>query len=273
MTPRLLLLAAVLAAISSPARPPSGREFHVRAMEPSGLLVPLYVYPRDVTTNPAFTRLMDARRRYETVPMWVIVNPAGGPGRRVDANYTRAIDRLVGVGCVTLGYVSTRYAKRDAAAVQKDVDRWREMYPRVQGVFFDEMIYEDNDAGVKYQAGLTKYAHEARLWPVVANPGAQTPPRYFAADAADVIVVHEGGSWPKEDRLAKPYADHPPFTRAVLVHSQPKFDAAALKAARKHARWFYVTDGEFRAGDPKAANPWDRVSKHLEEMCEQLAGR
>ncbi|MGL4553176.1 MAG: spherulation-specific family 4 protein [Gemmataceae bacterium] len=269
---RLLLLAALLAA-ALPARPPGGREFHARAAERSGVLVPLYVYPGDVDRNPHFTRLLDLRRRFETVPMWVIVNPASGPGKAADRNYARAIDRLVGAGCVTLGYVSTSYAKRDAAAVRKDVDRWRELYPRVHGTFFDEMIYEDTDAGAKHQAGLTRHAHDAGRWPVVANPGADTPPRYFAADAADVIVVHEGAAWPKEGRLKERYADHPPFTRAVLVHSRPAFDAEALRDARKHARWFYVTEGEFRPGDPEAANPWDRLSKHLEALCEQLAGR
>ena len=76
------------------------------------MLVPLYVYPADVHTNPAYNRLMDLKRRYETVPMWVIVNPASGPGERVDANYTKAIDRLRGAGCVVLGYVTTSYGKR-----------------------------------------------------------------------------------------------------------------------------------------------------------------
>lgn len=253
------------------------QDFHRRAQQPAGVLVPMYVYPGDVTKNPAYQRLIDLKRRYETVPFWVIVNPASGPGAKVDPNYTRTIDRLAGAGCVVLGYVTTSYAKRPEADVQREVDRWREMYPRVHGIFFDEMVYEDTDAGATYQASLSAYAHAAGCWPTVANPGADTPGRYFAADAADVIVVHEGNAWPAEDRLKGEapggYADHPPHTRAVLVHSTEQLDPAALRTARKYARWFYVTEAPFRPNDPAAANPWDRLSKHIEDLTAQLAAQ
>jgi Spherulation-specific family 4 len=273
----LLLAAGAVIAFDDPRgarRRQQAQEFHLRAQERTGILVPMYVYPKDIHKNPAYNRLADLKRRYETVPMWVIVNPASGPGEKADANYTKAIDRLQGAGCVVIGYVSTSYAKRTQAQVQKDVDRWLALYPRIQGIFFDEMIYEDTDAGVKYQAALNRYVHDAGCWPTVANPGADTPGRYFAAEAADVIVVHEEGSWPKEERLKGDYfggyADYPAFTRGILLHSQPGLDKAALTMARRYVRWVYVTEAPYRPGDPKAANPWDRVSAHLEELCEQL---
>jgi hypothetical protein len=250
--------------------------FHLRAQERTGVLVPLYVYPTDVHKNPTYNRLMDLRRRYETVPMWVIVNPASGPGNQADANYARAIDRLCGAGCVVLGYVTTRYGKRAEAHVRSDIDQWLKLYPRIQGIFFDEMRYEDTEAAAAYQAALNRYAHDAGCWRTVANPGADTPGRYFAAEAADVIVIHEGDAWPTEERLKGDwfggYADYPPFTRGVLLRSQAKLDRAALQMVRKYARWVYVTEAEYRPGDPKAANPWDRLSGHLEEICGQLSG-
>lgn len=277
---------AVAAPDDSPAgraqrRQQQAREFHRRAQEGTGVLVPMYVYPANIHTNPAYNRLMDLKRQYETVPMWVIVNPASGPGERVDANYTKAIDRLRGAGCVVLGYVTTSDAKRTQAQVQKEIDQWLKLYPGIQGVFFDEMIYDNTEAGAKYQTALNRYAHDAGCWPTVANPGADTPGRYFAGDAAsvaaaaDVIVVHEGSDWPKEERLKGDnfggYADYPPFTRGVLLHSQPELDRAALRMVRRYARWVYVTEGVFRPGDPAAANPWDRLSKHLEAICQQLS--
>jgi hypothetical protein len=250
-------------------------DFHLRAQERTGVLIPLYVYPANILRNAAFNRVLELKRRYETVPIWVIVNPASGPGQRVDANYTRAIDRLRGAGCVVLGYVTTSYAKRPEAEVRREIDVWQQSYPRVHGIFFDEMIYEDTEAGARYQAALTRYAHSVGCWPTVANPGADTPGRYFAAEAADVIVVHEGSAFPPEDRLKgdRPggYADHPPHTRAVLIHTQPRLNERWLQMARKYVRWVYVTEGPFRPGDPTAANPWDRVSKHLEHLCELLA--
>lgn len=252
-------------------------QFHLRAQERTGLLVPLYVYPANIHTNAVYNRLIELKRRYETVPMWVIVNPASGPGKDVDANYVKAIDRLEGAGCVVLGYVTTSYGKRPQQAVKADVDAWLKMYPRTHGIFFDEMIYEDADAGADFMASLNRYAHDAGFWPTVANPGTDTPGRYFAADAADVIVVHEGSDWPDESRLKGDYfggyADYPPFTRAVLVHSQAKFDPSRLSMVRQYARWIYVTDDPYRPNDPNADNPWDTLSSHLEAFCEELARR
>ena len=272
-----LLLALGADKPSRAARRQKAQKFHLRAQERTGLLVPMYVYPADIHKNRAYNRLIDLKRQYETVPIWVIVNPASGPGKEVDGNYTKAIDRLLGAGCVVLGYVTTSYGKRPAADVQKDIDRWLTMYPRIQGIFFDEMIYEDSAAGSKYQAALSQYAHDAGCWPTVANPGADTPGRYFAADAADVIVIHEGGSLPKEERLKGDYfggySDYPPFTRAILIYSQRQIDRAAIRMMRKYVRWIYVTEAEYRQGDPKASNPWDRLSMHLEEMCRQLADK
>jgi hypothetical protein len=235
----------------------------------------MYLYPENIHKNAVYNRLIDLKRRYETVPMWIIINPASGPGKQVDANYAKAIDRVRGAGCVVLGYVTTSYGKRAPAVVRSDIDQWLRVYPQIQGIFFDEMIYEDSEAGAAYQAALNLYAHDAGCWPTVANPGAETPGRYFAAAAADVIVVHEGNGWPKEDRLKGDYfggyADYPPFTRGVLLHSQPTLDRDALRMVRKYSRWVYVTEGAYRPGDPTAANPWDRLSKHLEELCEQLS--
>ena len=249
----------------------------MRTQERTGLLIPLYVYPADVHTNAVYNRLIELKRRYETVPMWVIVNPASGPGKQADANYTKAIDRLQGAGCVVLGYVPTSYGKRPKQDVEADLAAWLKMYPRTQGVFFDEMIYEDTDAAAKHQAALNESAHDAGFWPTVANPGADTPGRYFAADAADVIVIHEGNDWPDEARLKGDYfggySDYPPFTRAVLVHSLAKFDPKPLSMVRKYARWVYITDDPYRPNDPQADNPWDTLSTHLEALCEELARR
>jgi GNAT superfamily N-acetyltransferase len=104
--------------------------------------------------------------------MWVILNPASGPGSQVDGNYTKAIDRLCGAGCVVLGYVPTGYGKRPEGQVRRDIDRWLRLYPRVHGIFFDEMRYEDSEAAVAYQAALSRYAHDSGCWPTVGNPGA-----------------------------------------------------------------------------------------------------
>jgi len=60
---------------------------------------------------------MDSKRRFSTIPFSVILNPGTGPGQAVDANYTKAIDRLQRAGCVVSVYVSTEYGKRDQKLV------------------------------------------------------------------------------------------------------------------------------------------------------------
>ena len=274
-TVSLLIAVQLLPAQDANSRRLTAQQFHLRAQERTGVLVPMYIYPANIHTNAAFNRLIDMKRRFETVPMWVIVNPASGPGRQVDANYTKAIDRLNGAGCVVLAYVSTSYAKRPIADVKADMDQWLRLYPRIHGSFFDEMINEDTEKATTYQSTLNEYAASVGCWPTVANPGTDTPERYFAKNCADVIVVHEAREWPKEVRLKGDYfggySDYPPFTRAVLVYSQPQLDVESLKMIRKYCRWVYITEDQYEPGDPKADNPWDSLSKHLESICQELS--
>ena len=131
--------------------------------------------------------------------------------------------------------------------MQKDIDRWLKMYPRVQGIFFDEMIYEDTGAGVEYQAALSRYAHDAGCWPTVANPGAETPGRYFAAERGRRDRRPRGGRLAGGGRLKGDYfggyADYPPFTRGVLVHSQARARPGGAADGAEVCRWVYVTEG------------------------------
>src|SRR5262245_25712748 len=85
-----------VAGAQPPDRVPRNQEFHARAQQRTGIIVPMYVYPANVHQNIEYNRLLDIKRRHETVPTWVIVNPSSGPGERVDPNYTKAIDRLQG---------------------------------------------------------------------------------------------------------------------------------------------------------------------------------
>jgi hypothetical protein len=250
------------------------REFHLLAQQRAGLLIPLYVYPANIHTNATYNQLIALKRRHASIPFWVILNPASGPGSNRDANYTKAIDRLQGAGCLVLGYVSTRYGKREASAVSRELETWLRLYPRVQGVFFDEMINEDTDQAVDHQRSLTSRARANGYWPVVANPGADTPGRFFEADAADVFVIHEGSTWPEERRLKGDffggYSDYPPSTRAVLVHSRPRMELEELAKVTLYTRWVYITNDAYTPGDPRADNPWNSLSEHLDSICNEL---
>ena len=137
-------------ALSGPERVAANHLFNQQASQKMGLLIPLYIYPANIHTNADYNRVMELKRQYSEVPFWVILNPASGPGTEVDANYTKAVDRLIGSGCVVLGYVPTDYGKIPEKDVQRHLDAWRRMYPRVHGIFYDEMIYEDTAAAVDH---------------------------------------------------------------------------------------------------------------------------
>ncbi|MSR56945.1 MAG: hypothetical protein EXS05_04655 [Planctomycetaceae bacterium] len=263
------------------ARLADNHRFFAQSQQPTGLLIPLYSYPAHIHRNAAFNTVIDLKKSYPTVPVCVIVNPANGPGEgELDANYVKAIDRLYGAGVVTLGYVSTRYAQQPPRQVQHDIAAWKTRYPRVNGIFFDEMANADEASNVNYYVTATRTAHDAGFWPVFANPGAATPEPFFARQAADVFVVHETEAFPTEESLRGDYfggyADYPPFTRSVLVHSQKNFDRAKFAMISKQTRWVYVTHDQFDAkgdsNDPRN-NPWDEVSEYLETMFRELSGR
>ncbi|REK20175.1 MAG: hypothetical protein DWQ41_25865 [Planctomycetota bacterium] len=271
------LMAAQFASAQSTgaARLAENQRFMQLANQPTGILVPMYVYPADIHTNAAYNRLIDLKLEHPTVPVCAIMNPANGPGEAVDANYTKAIDRLQGAGIVALGYVSTAYAERDDAGVKADVKRWQEFYPRTNGVFLDEMTNDlgaEGEAHIKHYAALTQFCHEEGFWPVFANPGTGTPGEYFTGRAADVIVIHEAAEYPDDTSLKGDYfggySDYPPFTRAALVHSQRDWNEEAFKVMRKYVRWVYVTDDPY---ENPADNPWDTLTSHIERTFEALA--
>jgi hypothetical protein len=254
----------------------AGRQFMRLSTEPTGILIPLYIYPANIHTNAAYNRLIELKLEHPTVPVCAIVNPASGPGAERDANYVKAIDRLHGAGIVVIGYVSTEYARRPRADVERDIARWGELYPKINGLFLDEMTNDVEGAGaehIAHYAALTQFGHEAGYWPVIANPGTATPGAYFDAPAADVIVIHEGNSFPDEATLKGDYfggnADYPPFTRAGLVHSRETWDDERFATLSKYVRWVYVTDDIYTT---PADNPWDSLSRHMERMFEVLEG-
>jgi len=266
------VVAVVATADDAPQRIEQSQRFHDFSQQPTGLLIPLYVYPANIHTNEAYNRLIELKKDHPRVPVWAILNPGSGPGKQVDANYTKAIDRLRGAGIVCLGYVSTEYGKRAVADVQRDLDTWHKFYPKIQGVFFDEMQYDDTPAAAARQKQFREQATSRGYWPTVANPGAPTPERYFAEEVADVIVVHEGTDYPTEEVLKGDYfggnADFPPWMRAALVHSRPTFEQEEFGVIKKYTRWVYVTDDVLR--NPKADNPWDKLTSYLEQLFADL---
>ena len=121
----LIMTTAVWADDPLPADPTSASRQHMAlAQQPTGLLIPLYLYPADIHTNATYNRLIALKLAHPRVPICVILDPADGPGMQPDGNYKQAALRLSGAGCVVLGYVSTRYAKQPLDQVKADIEKY-----------------------------------------------------------------------------------------------------------------------------------------------------
>lgn len=224
---------------------------------PLELLVPAYFYPAGAA-DKLWGELAAAGKA--GVPVTVIVNPGSGPGKQLDPNYARVIALVQKAGVKTVGYVSTRYGKRDAKEVEADVKTWLKLYPSIEGFFLDEQSSKQEDVA-KYQALCAFIRQELPKARIVSNPGTVCDAGYFAKGGPDVICVFENaGSLAK---YAPPAKFQPaPGTTAGLVHTTPKGVNLAdeVGLARKHGfGMVFVTDD-------RMPNPWDTLPTYWPDL-------
>jgi hypothetical protein len=229
---------------------------------PTGLLVPAYFYPAGGAKDARWQQLADAARA--GVPMTVIVNPASGPGKVTDPNYTAVIDRVQKAGVTTVGYVTTSYARRPAADVLADVKTWLKLYPTTQGIFLDEQ-----PSGAAEVAAYIELCESIRrLNPklkILSNPGTVCDAGYFGTGGPDVVCVHENeGSFRKYAPPAKAY---PPGRTAGLVHTTPKGAGPAAEVALARGHGF----GMVFVTDALMPNPWDRLPTYWDDLLTAVA--
>jgi hypothetical protein len=248
----LLLLLAIVgaAAVQMTARAEP-------ASPPVRLLVPAYFYPVGKGKGE-WDQLLAAA---DQTPIVAIVNPASGPGRRVDPNYSAIFGRAAKAKQLTLiGYVTTSYTKRPVAEVKAEVDRWLEFYPAIQGVFFDEQA--SGAEHVAYHAELYEHVRTARkLKLVVTNPGTTCAEGFVSRPAADAVCLFEGpksfDGAPLPDWTGRYQAER--FAAlSYQIDSAADMKKLIAAAGEKKFGYCYVTD----AG---GNNPWNRLPTYWEE--------
>lgn len=224
---------------------------------PVQLLVPAYFYPSGNGAKE-WDKLLAAADRAAIV---AIVNPASGPGRRVDPNYTTVLEKGAKAKRLTLiGYVSTSYAKRPLEEVKADVDQWLKFYPGIQGIFFDE---QPSDAEqVDYYATLYKHVREThKLQLVITNPGTICAEVYASKPAADAVCLFEG---PQPFDTAKlpgwrtKYDAHRAAVLSYQIDAVESMQRLIASAAERHLGYCYITDDS-------GNNPWDRLPTYWDE--------
>lgn len=225
------------------------------ASRPPRLLVPAYFYPSGRGLQE-WDRLLKAAAR---LPIVAVVNPASGPGERVDPNYTAVLRRAVGTGLIPIGYVTTSYSRRPIAEVKADIDRWLRLYPAIRGIFLDEQ--PSGPEQVAYLAEVSAYARRAkRLDLVVSNPGAVCSERYFERHAADAFCLFEGPLDGRGLELPK-WTARDAGRVVVLPYRVPTADAMRNRlreAVGFGVGYLYITDAD-------GANPWGRLPRYWDE--------
>jgi hypothetical protein len=230
-----LVLVTVVSSRGSDRRPPC-----------RGTLIPAYITPAaiaDLVDGPEHRRL-------------IVINPASGPGHAPHPPYREAVAAAHDSGAQVVGYVPTGYGARDPAAVQADIDRYREWYG-VDGVFLDEAAHDE--ALVPHYRALSLQAREAGVGLVVLNPGMVPAEGYF--DLADVVVTYEGPATGYADALARIpdwVRRQPPDRIGHLVYAASREQALAAAESPLAPGWLYVTSGDL-------PNPWRTVPDYLDE--------
>jgi hypothetical protein len=194
-------------------------------------LVPAYVAPHEVVELT----------RGDRYPAIITVNPASGPGERMQPAYRDAVGRAQDAGSKVIGYVSTDYGNRPTADVLAEADRYRRWYG-VDGIFLDETSHRAAD--VEHYRTIAAALRTAGLHLVVINPGVVPARAYF--DLADVVVTFEGPFADYRAALARApawLARRPASAIAHLVYGASAQEAATVAALRPHAGYVYVTAG------------------------------
>jgi hypothetical protein len=223
------------------------------------LLAPAYFYP-DRDRRRMWTAMADAARQ---VPITAILNPASGPGRAgapADPNYRSVLAEARAAGVKLIGYVSTDYARRPAAVVTAEVDRYHQLYPGLHGIFFDEQV--SAAAQLPYYRGL--YQHVKGRNPgalVVTNPGTTADVAYLDRPASDLMCLFEQASG--FDTYQPPGWLGAGRRQSAAALCYNIADATAMRrcldlALQRHLGWIYVTDDS-------GANPWDRLPSYWKE--------
>jgi len=220
------------------------------AMAAVGLYIPLYMYP-----DANWLQVIEIKNKYPDLPILAIINPDSGPGTTVDSTFTDYINRLLAAGIIVHGYDHTSETNRDLADVKADIDGYKNFYPQIQGIFFDEM--KSTAGGESYYTAASEYARSKGFSVTNGNPGMNIPSSY--KDTVNIFLISEtqgtidlsvAGSWPTTDASRI----------ALMVHTEPSIPEDWVKDACKVSDWLYITDDVM-------PNPYNRLPSYFSDLA------
>jgi Spherulation-specific family 4 len=232
------------------------------------ILLPLYIYPNWYDKDKyIWKQVITAAKKVSIV---AIINPNSGPNHAPpNPDYQQGIKDLHQVGVKIIGYVPTRYTKRDLQAVKDDIDLYTKHF-QVDGIFIDEATNTPDK--LNYYRELYQYIKsQSALYNVIINPGISVDESYISQPVADVTVIFENYQkvWTKY---------HPPaYTKhyssqhfAALVHTTAnrKLMKSTLdRAVKNNFGYIYITDDSTDTGN---RNPWDTLPEYWQAQVNYI---
>jgi hypothetical protein len=192
-----------------------------------------------------------------------------GAGSAPEQHFQTLVRRARARGISVLGYSSTEYGQRRAAAVEADIRHYRSWY-HVDGMFLD--LVAGTARRLPYYRRLARYIRrdpaESALW---LNPGAFPTRGYLSA--GDVVMVFEGSfasyrhfrvpGWARHYQAAR-------FAHVIYATRGAQLSRAIRLTRGKRSGRVFITS---RSGAP-GTNPygglpwyWAREDKTLTAAC------
>ena len=155
-----------------------------------------------------------------------------------------------------MAYVATNYGAKSADTVKSEIDKYKSWYTLIDGIFFDEMAYDDNSQYVTYYKTVSSYAKG--LAKTVGNPGTDTKQTYIGS--VDTIVIYETDKgFPTETQFGGWHKNYTLSNFAIMPYNLHTLDQNKVTEAKKFVKYIYVTDD-------KLPNPWDTISSYINEL-------
>jgi Spherulation-specific family 4 len=270
---------------------------------PPGYLIPMYVYPANIPDGARGADEWEActGSQPDERVTYVIANvangvadpasrraPGGGAGPgdcsaseepgwclesadRTDPNYRRAISECAARGARLLGYVNTQHGtaplgsahSTDPGTVLGQVHLWFELYPGIEGVFFDQVSTAGNRSDRLYYESISGRVPGT----VIANPGQLPSSDWLLQTGADLVVYENDVAGFASFRPPTWMADYPPGRFAAILHdvgSPEEVSEVCLEARRRGFGFVYVTDGRQSTGNPYDGLPSEPIWTALE---------
>jgi hypothetical protein len=201
-------------------------------------------------------------------PGVMILNITGtGAGTAPVPHFQSLVKRAQKAGIRVLGYSSTEYGQRPAAAVEADARNYTAWY-KVNGMFLDLTANTSGELG--YYKNLASYIHGVDPWSVIwLNVGAYPVQGYMSA--GNVVVAFEGSYASYRGLQVPSWTSHYKASRfADVIYATPASDlASAVSLSRQRRTGNLFVTSLAGSPDPYSALPsyWTREVGEVTSGC------